>query len=222
MALALAAQGSAVVSVARTSSESASGVMSVVADATDPAVVAELLDEHDPEVVVVAAGAVPHVRPIHQHTWETFSRHWNTDVRIAFHVVREALLRPLRDGGKVIVVSSGAAFAGSPLSGGYSGAKATQRLMVRYAQEEADRNALDLRFCALYPQLTPLTAVGRHAARAYAERTGVTEADYLERLGTLLTPEAAGSGLVELLARDATHWQEGYRLTGDGLSPIPA
>lgn len=221
MASALAVQGRPVVSVARTPSGPAPGLTSVVADARDPAVVAELLDEHDPDLVVVVAGAVPHVGPLHHQTWETFSRHWDTDVRIAFNVLREALLRPLHHGAKVVVVSSGAAFAGSPLSGGYAGAKATQRLMVRYAQEEADRNALDLRFCALYPQLTPLTAVGRHAARAYADRAAVTEADFVENLGTLLTPKAAGSALVDLLSREATSWEEGYRLTATGLSPVP-
>lgn len=62
------------------------------------------------------------MRPLQQQTWETFSVNWQTDVKIAFHWLREALLKPLRPGGRVVVVSSGAALNpnGSPLSGGYA------------------------------------------------------------------------------------------------------
>ena len=72
------------------------------------------------------------MRPLHHQTWDTFSVNWETDVRIAFHWLREALLRPLRPGGRVVVFSSGAALNvnGSPLSGGYAGAKATQRFIT--------------------------------------------------------------------------------------------
>lgn len=40
------------------------------------------------------------------------------------------------------MISSGAALAGSPLSGGYAGAKATQRFITAYAQGEANRAGL--------------------------------------------------------------------------------
>jgi hypothetical protein len=42
-------------------------------------------------------------------------------VQHAFHWIREALLLPLRPGSTVVAMSSGAAVAGSPLSGGYAG-----------------------------------------------------------------------------------------------------
>ena len=92
--------------------------------------------------------ATPHMRPLQQQTWETFSVNWQTDVRIAFHWLREALLRPLQPGSRVIVFSSGAALNpnGSPLSGGYAGAKATQRFVTAYAQEEARRAGLGITF----------------------------------------------------------------------------
>src|SRR6266581_4213133 len=85
---------------------------------------ASLIDRYEPQAIVLVAGATPHMRPLQQHTWETFSVNWQTDVRIAFHWLREALLKPLRPGSRVVVVSSGAAInvAGSPLSGGYAGA----------------------------------------------------------------------------------------------------
>ena len=92
-------------------------------DATDPAQVTALLDEADPDLVVVAAGTRPRMAPIEEHTWESFSLPWNVDVRIAFEVGRAALARPLRPGSTVLIVSSGAGLVGSPLSGGYAGAK---------------------------------------------------------------------------------------------------
>ena len=70
---------------------------------------ASLLDRYEPQAVILVAGATPHMRPLQQQTWETFSVNWETDVRIAFHWLREALLKPLPPGSRVVVVSSGAA-----------------------------------------------------------------------------------------------------------------
>src|SRR5438067_1312922 len=123
-----------------------SNIRTEVADAADATVAGSLLDRHEPEVVIVVAGASPLMRPLQHQTWETFSVNWHTDVRIAFHWLREALLKPLRPGSRVVVLSSGAAVAGSPLSGGYAGAKATQRFITGYAQDEAQRAGLGITF----------------------------------------------------------------------------
>jgi NAD(P)-dependent dehydrogenase (short-subunit alcohol dehydrogenase family) len=93
----------------------------VAADAADPVTAGQLLDAHRPAILVLNAGASPLPRPLHRHTWETFSRNWNIDVRQVFHWAREALLAPLAPGSSVIALSSGAAVRGSPLSGGYAG-----------------------------------------------------------------------------------------------------
>ena len=45
----------------------------VAADASDPMVAGTLLSQHSPDVLALVAGAVPLLRPIHHHTWETFS-----------------------------------------------------------------------------------------------------------------------------------------------------
>jgi NAD(P)-dependent dehydrogenase (short-subunit alcohol dehydrogenase family) len=129
----------------------------VVADAGAATVAASLLDRYEPDAVILVAGATPHMRPLQQQTWETFSVNWETDVRIAFHWLREALLKPLRPGGRVVVFSSGAAVSptGSPLSGGYAGAKATQRFMTGYARNEAERAGLDITFTAVMPYFAP-------------------------------------------------------------------
>jgi NAD(P)-dependent dehydrogenase (short-subunit alcohol dehydrogenase family) len=151
-------------------------------DATDPAEVAALLTEADPDLVVVAAGARPRMAPIDEQTWESFSAIWNTDVRIAFEVGRAALARPLRPGSTVVIVSSGAALGGSPRSGGYSGAKRTQMFIADYLQGVADERGLGIRFVALAPlQLLVGTAIGEAAAAAYGGENGETVAAYMER-----------------------------------------
>jgi NAD(P)-dependent dehydrogenase (short-subunit alcohol dehydrogenase family) len=225
---ALAEAGSRVVAVARTGSAladlvaAAPGTRVEVADAGDATVAGGLLDRYDPDAVVVVAGATPLPRPLHQHTWETFSVNWHADVRIAFHWLREALLRPLRPGSRVVVISSGAALRGSPLSGGYAGAKATQRFVTAYAQEEATRADLGITFTAVLPQITPLTDLGRPAVEAYAARGGQTVEEYVQRLGEPVSPQIAGAAVVELLGADPATIAPEYLLTGAGLQELPS
>ena len=90
----------------------------------------------------------------------------------AFGWVREALLAPLPPGSVVITMSSGAALRGSPLSGGYAGAKATIRFLASYAAAESQRDELGIRFVSVLPQLTPATRLGAAAVAAYAARQG--------------------------------------------------
>ncbi|HEV8568081.1 MAG TPA: SDR family oxidoreductase [Actinoplanes sp.] len=227
IAAAFAEAGAPVVAVARTAAalnelaKSAGTIQPEVADAGDATVPGALLDRYEPDVLILVAGASPLMRPLQHQTWETFSVNWHTDVRIAFNWLREALLKPLRPGSRVVVVSSGAALAGSPLSGGYAGAKATQRFITGYAQEEAERAGLGITFTAVLPRITPLTDLGRPAVRAYAARGGQSEEEYLKQMGEPLTPEAAGAALVELVRADAATVAPGYLLTGAGLQKLP-
>lgn len=89
IATALADAGTRVVGVARGPQNA--GFTTVTADATDEAVAEDLVREHRPDLLVLNAGAVPHMAPVHEQTWETFSRHWHTDVRHAFAWTRAAL-----------------------------------------------------------------------------------------------------------------------------------
>ena len=180
-----------------------------------------LLDQYVPEVLILVAGANPAMGPLQDQTWETFSVNWHTDVKITFTWLRAALLQPLPPGSRVVVVSSGAAINGSPASGGYAGSKATQRFLAGYAQEESRRAGLDLTVTAVLPTMTPFGEVGRQGVRAYAARGGQTEEAYLEQLGELLTPEVAGSALVELVRADPATADPGYLLTAAGLQRLP-
>jgi NAD(P)-dependent dehydrogenase (short-subunit alcohol dehydrogenase family) len=223
---ALAEAGGWVIALARTAAgaaEPAGGagaIEPVRADAADPTVAGTLIDRFQPDVLVVVAGATPLMRPLQQQTWETFSVNWHTDVRIAFQWVREALLVPLRRGSRVVVISSGAALAGSPLSGGYAGAKATQRFITAYAQDEADRGGLGITFTAVLPRITPLTDLGRPAVRAYAARSGQSEEQYVERFGAPLTPERAGAAVLELVSAEPATLAPSYLLSGAGLQTL--
>jgi len=216
----LADSGTPVIAVAR-SAIRLEEVQAVVADATDASVPGSLIDRYRPRNLVLVAGATPLVRPIHRHTWETFSVNWQTDVRMTFHWVREALLTPLEPGSRVIVMSSGAALQGSPLSGGYAGAKATQRFVAAYAREEAKREELGITFTSILPRITPLTELGRPAVEAYAARAGVTQEQYMEQMGPPVTPEVAGNAVMELLKTQPENVAGAYLLTGAGLKELP-
>jgi 3-oxoacyl-[acyl-carrier protein] reductase len=226
--ISFAEAGAAVVAVSRTAaafpelSKGAGRIQPEVADACDGTVPASLLDRYDPDTVILVAGATPHMSPLHQQTWESFSVNWQTDVRMAFYWLREALLKPLRAGSKVVMFGSGAALNGSPLSGGYAGAKATQRFITAYAQGEAKRAALGIVFTTVLPRFAPLTGVGRSAVQAYAARAGKNVEEYLQQMDyELLTPEMAGTALVELVQTDSDSIAPSYLLTGAGLQKLP-
>jgi NAD(P)-dependent dehydrogenase (short-subunit alcohol dehydrogenase family) len=226
IATALEKAGVPVIAVSRTERAladlaAAGGVQAEVADATDPTVAGALLDRYEPQALVLVAGASPLVRPLQHQTWETFSANWHTDVRMAFHWLREALLKPLRPGSRVVVMSSGAALQGSPLTGGYAGAKATQRLITAYAREEANLAGLGITFTSILPRITPVTDLGRPAVQAYAARGGQTEEQYMAQMGPPVTPEVVGAAVLELLHADAANADPAYLLTGDGLKPLP-
>lgn len=226
IAAALAAAGARVVGVARTRSQLeevraqlGAAFTPVVADAADPATAERLIDEHRPRTLVLCAGATPPMLPLQEQTWETFSENWNSDVAQAFHWVRQTLLRPLAPGSSVIVMSSGAALNGSPLSGGYAGAKATVRFITSYAGAEAQRAGLGIGFTAVLPRLTPATALGAAAVAAYAERQGVDVDSFVRASGPALTAEQVGKSVFEIATGEATG-QDAYLLTAAGLAPL--
>jgi NAD(P)-dependent dehydrogenase (short-subunit alcohol dehydrogenase family) len=226
VAVALHAAGAHVVGIARDRApldelraELGGAFTPVAADAADPVAAGSLIDTYQPRVLVLNAGVSPLSRPLHEHTWETFSRPWNVDVRHAFYWTREALLRPLPPGSAVVAMSSGAALQGSPLSGGYAGAKATIRFLTSYAADESERAGLGIRFTAVLPQLTPATGLGAAAVAAYAARAGMDVEAFLKDRGPALTPEQAGAAITALIG-DPGHDQRAYLLTAAGLRPL--
>ncbi len=138
VAMALAQSGLKVVALARSGealedlsreaqAQQARGiVVPVEADVAEADVAERVLSEYRPQLLVLVAGASPHLAPLPSQSWEGFSRNWHVDVKQSLHWLQAALALPLAPGSTVLVFSSGAALRGSPMSGGYAGAKATQ------------------------------------------------------------------------------------------------
>src|SRR6201991_442910 len=213
IAAALAAAGTRVVGVARGAAQldalrgEFADFTAVTADAADPAAARRLIDEYRPRTIVLCAGAAPLMSPLQDQTWESFSQNWNVDVAQAFHWIRESLTRPLAPGSTVIAISSGAALNGSPLSGGYAGAKATIRLITGYAAMESERAALGIEYVSVLPSLTPTTELGAKAVAAYADRQGVDLGTFVQSLQPALTAEHVGKSVLQI----ATGERRGHR-----------
>jgi NAD(P)-dependent dehydrogenase (short-subunit alcohol dehydrogenase family) len=223
---ALASRGARVVAVARSKdalselARATPGVVPVAGDATDEALAERLLTQENADLVVLCAGAMPVLGPLHELQWSDFQTNWNVDAKSTFHWLRHALRLPMKRGGHVVVVSSGAAVQGSPVSGGYASAKRAQWFMADYAATESARAELGLRVHCLLPMLNPSTALGRAGIAAYAARAGVTPEAFAARFAPPLTPAIMGQGVVELFESSERFTQVAYRIGGGGLSPI--
>lgn len=226
IAAALVSAGTSVFGIARgekdlriVRDELGDGFIPVVADAADEAFAQEVI-EHRPDLLVLNAGATPHMAPVHEHTWETFSRNWHVDTRHVFSWTRAALREPLAPGSVVVAISSGAALTvgASPLSGGYAGANSAIRFICAYAADESKRAGLGIRFVTLLPQLTPAAGVGEAGITGYAARQGVDRDTFIEGIQPILTPDQVGKAVVEVAA-DPDSAPE-YRIGGAGLRPL--
>jgi NAD(P)-dependent dehydrogenase (short-subunit alcohol dehydrogenase family) len=210
---------------ATASALSAAGAQVVAAgrerDATDPAQVAALLAEADPDLVVVAAGARPQMAAIEEQTWESFSAPWNVDVKIAYEVGRAALTRPLRPESTVVIVSSGAGLRGSPLSGGYAGAKRMQMFLAGYLQRAADARELLIRFVALAPlQFLEGTRIGEAAAAAYGAAAGKSAQAQMKSWPAPLHPEGVARAILEIASGEEHRDAVVLGLTGEGVADL--
>jgi NAD(P)-dependent dehydrogenase (short-subunit alcohol dehydrogenase family) len=216
--LALAAVGARVRAVGRQAAPlerarqdaTGSGTVTVSAlDATDGPAMDRLIREVDPDLVVVSAGARARLALVHEQTWDSFSEPWNTDVKMSFQIGQSALRKPLRPGSRVILVSSGAGLGGSPLSGGYAGAKRMQMFLAGYLQRSADAARLGIRFVAVVPkQLLAGTDLGTQAADAYAALAGITREKFMERFPVPLGADGVAQAIVKIaqgeVAREGT------------------
>jgi NAD(P)-dependent dehydrogenase (short-subunit alcohol dehydrogenase family) len=189
-------------------------------DATDRATMDRVVAETRPTTLVLNAGATPVMAALDEQTWETFERVWSTDVKATLHGIQAAFAAPMAPG-RVVVMSSGAAIVGAPLSGSYAGAKRMIWLMARDANAIAEARGLSIRLQALLPmQLMVDTQLGLTVAQEYARCRGITvEAHVTERYGTTMTARSFGERVAE--------WLAGSRETGiafgvseSGVHPI--
>ena len=198
------AEGARVLAVARTTeplkqlAAELPGVQILALDATSENAPAQVFEMLVPDVLVICAGAIPYMSPLVEQHWEQFSRNWNSDVKLSLLFTQAALTAPLPSGATVILMSSGAAVNGSPLSGGYAGAKYMQMFLASYAQKESERLHRGLRFLALVPGgIIPTTDVGKVAVEAYASSLGIPTADFIENRPVKPTAEDVANAVIE-------------------------
>ena len=197
------------------------GVQTIVADVSDQQTAPQALRDIRPDLLVLNAGAIPTMAPVHRQSWQQFSSNWNTDVHMTFAFGKEALLMPLARGSVVVIISSGAAIVGSPLSGSYAGAKRTQWFLAHYLQQEANALNRDIRFVALIPkQISGDTVLGQAATAAYAAHQGISEQAFLQRFGPPLTPQLIGRGVVDLLTDPAYRTGVAFGIGSMGLASL--
>ena len=176
--------GATVTAVARDVSPLAGieGLIGEPGDAVDEPFAEKVLARHRPDLLVITAGAIPQMRPLTGHTWDSFSANWHADVRIAFTWLRAALRAPLSPGSRIIVFGSAAELRGSPLSGGYAGAKATVRMITGYAAAEATSEGVSSACAssACASGLCPHSA--RHSAHRHANASNQSDSRGASRL----------------------------------------
>jgi NAD(P)-dependent dehydrogenase (short-subunit alcohol dehydrogenase family) len=197
------------------------GIEILSLDATDETAPAKVFAVFEPDILVLCAGAFPPAAPLHEQSWQEFAVNWETDVKMAFHFCKAALSRPLRPGASVILVSSGAALAGSPLTGGYAGAKRTQIFMANYSQKESDRLKLGLRFMALAPRIVTDTDLGRHAVSGYSRYLGISAADFIKGMASPPASSDVATAAMELAMNPDQSKGKVFVVSAKGLEAVP-
>ena len=167
-------------------------------------------------------GSLPPTQPLHKQNWQEFSENWEVDVKIAFNFFKAALSGPLIPGATIVLVSSGAALAGSPLTGGYAGAKRTQLFMANYSQKESDRLGLGLRFISIAPRIMPDTELGQRAIAGYSNYLGVTEADFIRSMAAPPKSSDAANAVIELVTNPDRFKEHVFIVSGKGLEAVPS
>ena len=202
---ALVDQGAKVTVVARGQAALAAveqrlGVAVIMADITDEGAAQRILAEVHPDILVLNAGATPPMGRLDHMSWADFTTPWETDVKGGLYWMQAALNVPLAPGARVLVTSMGGARTGSPLSGGYAGAKHTLWLMAKYANAVAEQKGLGIRFQVVAPlQMIAGTGVGDAGSGAYAKSMGIEREVFLARFGVSMPPRQYGDHLVAIL-----------------------
>jgi len=218
---ALADQGARVTVVARQSDaleavRTRLGVSTIAADVRDEAAAQRILAEVRPDILALNAGAKPPMGRLDQISWTDFTAPWEHDVKAGFHWLQGALNLPLKPGSRVLVVSSGAAVDGSPMSGGYGGAKRMLWFMAKYGNRVSEQRKLGICFQTILPRQMILgTGIGDTAAGAYARAMGIEPEAFVARFGAPMPPRVFGENVVTVL--DDPVYAEGFAfgLSGD-------
>ncbi|MGW1738758.1 glucose 1-dehydrogenase [Nocardia sp. NPDC001965] len=221
VALRLAASGAAVVVNYRTDRAAAGEVVtaieeaggravSVAGDVADPGQIRNLFDAAEAafggiDIVVNNAG-IAHFSPIAEATDDDFDRLFAVNTKGTFLVLREAANR-LRDGGRIVVVSSGATVTHRPGSGLYAAGKAAAEQLVRVLARELAPRAITVNSVLPGPVRTDALAA---AGLAQADRIAASIP-----MGRLGEPGDIAD-IVGFLASEEARWITGAALPASG------
>jgi NAD(P)-dependent dehydrogenase (short-subunit alcohol dehydrogenase family) len=214
MVEALVAGGASVTAMSRDRSNLAAardlGASVIAGDATDATLMNSVVRDQTPDVLILNAGTRLPIKTIDEQSWDEFSIVWNTDVKAGLVGMQAALNTPMKPGGRILVMSSGASMVLAvpfikpedlSLSGGYVGAKRMLWFMAHSANTVSRGRGLGLHFQVLAPlQLIPGTTLGYEVAAACAEIEGISvDQHVMKRYGSVLHPAQVGRQVAELL-----------------------
>ncbi|ETX06252.1 SDR family oxidoreductase [Candidatus Entotheonella palauensis] len=169
------------------------------------------------DTLVQVAGANAEMGPFQDFTWER----WRTTIDVDLHGMFNALQAALpimreSNQGQIIVISSSAAMAMTPLNSSFCPAKAAQVALTECLRKELV--AFGLTVHCLCPVLTPHGNIGKTAIPRFAELFGMSAAQVLEQRvpSPHLTAEDVGQAVVTL-----TETTEGgvWKVDSAGLYP---
>ncbi|MBP2160456.1 MULTISPECIES: SDR family oxidoreductase [Asticcacaulis] len=227
IAEAATARGAKVTLLARpsnalTTTAAALNAQAIAADITDADAAHRILADTNPDILVLNAGLPPPMAPIDTITWQDFTATWDTDVKAGLHWVQAALTQPLKPGSRVLLTSFGAAIMGSPMSGGFGGAKRMLWFIAHYANTLSSQRQLGIRFQTLIPrQMVAGTGTGDAGSHAYAAAQSISPEAFLERFGAPLDPRVYGDMVMEILSNPIYAKASAFGLKADtGITPI--
>lgn len=179
-------------------------------DVADPAAVKALFDANDEafggvDVVVNNAG-IMNVGPFAQMTDEAFDRMMATNVKGSFNVLREASRR-IRDGGRIISLSSTIIKMSPPGTAAYAATKAAQEVYSNVLAKELGGRNISVN--AISPGAVDTQLLRQHGEEALR---GIPEATPLRRLGE---PEDIANVISLLCSPDGT-WINGQNVFANG------
>jgi NAD(P)-dependent dehydrogenase (short-subunit alcohol dehydrogenase family) len=215
-------QGAQVLAVARQArglselAKETRGVDTLALDAASEAAPQKVFRKTKADLLVICGGATPPVRPIPELTWAEFGVNWEVDTKMVFLFCLKA---PLAPGSVVVIISSGAGLGGSPISGGYAGAKRMQMFIAKYCQAESDRLELGIRFVALVPsRVMPETDLGQVAVNGYARYLGVPAEKFLENMGARQSPGDVAQAVLDVVVKPPAEAGSIFTISAQGVA----